>query len=183
MTAIAQEKVIGHFTINIARLDAGSLTISQDIPLDWLAQRLTYYEFEATPKSARVEVRVEKTGGGILVHGTVSADISTFCGTCLKDIVIGLQSAVSTYLVPKTELEKEGEDMELTPEDLDREYYEGDTFTLDELLGDALMLELPMSPKCRDKCPGLPSMENETSGTAIDPRLAPLANIRINKES
>ena len=119
-----------------------------------------------------------------MVRGAASAEIATFCGTCLKDIVIGVKSIISTYLVPKAELANECEEIALTPEDLDREYYEGDTFALDELLGDALMLELPMNPKCPpNQCLGLPPKELETRGTAIDPRLAPLATIRLDKEN
>ena len=183
MMTDTQRKTTAYFVVDLTMLEAGPVVIRRDIPLEWLKKRLIYYEFEAEPRVAEVDVRVERTGNGILVRGEVRADISTFCGTCLKDIVIDVRSNVSTFLVPRTAFDKTREDMELTPEDLDREYYEGDTLTLDDLLGDALMLELPMNPRCRDNCPGLPMMNVETHGTTVDPRLAPLANIRLNKEN
>ena len=183
MMTDTQRKTTGYFVMDLAVLEAGPVVIRRDIPLEWLKKRLTYYEFEAEPRKAEVDVRVERTGNGILVRGEVRAEISTFCGTCLENIVIDVRSKVSTFLVPRTALEKMYEEMELTPEDLGREYYEGDTLTLDDLFGDALMLELPMNPRCRDNCPGLPTMDVEPRGNAVDPRLAPLANIRLNKEN
>jgi len=120
-----------------------------------------------------------------LIQGEVAANVKMQCGTCLKDISMDLQSIVCTYLLPLEEYKKEIEKEELTPEDLDREYYEGETVTLDDLVGDALMLELPMNPKCGLDCPGL-SVFSETpkvSSLTLDPRLAPLLEIRLNKEN
>jgi uncharacterized metal-binding protein YceD (DUF177 family) len=183
MMTDTQRKTTSYFTVDLAALENGTVVIRDKIPTDWLTHRLSYYEFEARPKKATVDVQIARTGNGILVQGRVSADIATFCGTCLKDIVIDVQSDISTYLVPKTEIETACEELALTPEDLDREYYEGDVVSLDELVGDALMLDLPMTPKCRAQCDGLSQYTQEASGAAIDPRLAPLASIRLNKET
>jgi uncharacterized protein len=183
MTIGEQSKKTSYFKVELTALETGPIAVQRDIPLDWLDRRLTHYEYEARPKQATVNVRIERTSNGILVSGEVNANIETFCGTCLENIIIEVSSPISTYLVPKAQLKRECMDMELTPEDLDREYFEGDSFSLDDLIGDALMLELPMNPKCKDSCVELYTDKTETGGVAIDPRLAPLASIRLDKEN
>ena len=173
------------FTVEIADLEQGPLTIDAAMPMEWLTERMTACEYDAVPINASVKLNVQASTAGIWVRGSVFANVRTQCGTCLKEIVLGVESTINSYLLPLSEYQKECEPNELTPEDLDREYYDGEFVTLDDLLGDAIMLELPMNPKCESACPGLAAFTNSATAVrpAIDPRLAPLMGIRINKEN
>ena len=87
------------------------------------------------------------------------------------------------YLARRDENEPVDDDEELTPEDLEREWYSGDTLILDDMIRDAIMLELPMNPRCAKDCSGVPLQgDEEKNERTIDPRLAPLASILISKE-
>jgi uncharacterized metal-binding protein YceD (DUF177 family) len=169
--------------VELSKLENGTVHIERDVPLDWLRKRMQFCEYEARPASAKLRLEINQMETGVLVRGQVSAVIQTNCGACLKEIVIRMEPSLSTYLLPRSAVEREIQEKALTPEDLDREYYEGDTIVLDDLIGDVIMLEMPMNPKCGDKCPGFSAANSAPGSSNIDPRLAPLAGIRINKEN
>lgn len=175
-------KSAGHFVVEVQKVRQGPVRVSRDMPLGWLKKRLGYCEYQAVPQSAHVELKIEPSGSGILVRGEIVAWIQTQCGTCLADTAIRLTPRVNTYLHPISERDKNWSDMELTPEDLEKEWFDGETILLDDLLGDALTLELPMNPKCGESCPGFASDLTGEVRPEIDPRLAPLASVRIEKE-
>ncbi len=171
--------------IDIAELEQGPIHLDTAIDVEWLKERMSFCEYDAVPMNGVVNLDIQSAADGVWVRGKVFTNVKTACATCLKDIVIGIESMINSFLLPLSEFEKEGDKSELTPEDLDREYYDGETVCLEDMLGDAIMLELPMNPKCETSCPGLaaynaPAREVTPS---VDPRLAPLLGIRINKEN
>lgn len=174
-----------NLTIEIADLEQGPIVLDTVIPMEWLKERMSFCEYDASPLNATVKLDIQSSGNSIWVKGHIFANVKTQCGTCLKEVVIGVESMINSYLLPLVEYEKDSDESELTPEDLDREYYDGETISLEDMLGDAIMLELPMNPKCESTCPGLAafSSQPEEFHPAIDPRLAPLLGIRINKEN
>lgn len=177
-----KEKDKAYLEIMLSELEQGPIRIERDIPVEWLLKRMSSCEYSAAPKSAKARLEVLPSGGGFLIRGEVAAQIESRCGTCLKDITIEMAPDISAYLVPKADAMKEFEDYELTPEDLDREYFDGDTIVLDEIIGDAIMLEMPMNPKCIGECEGLAEFSGTSDVSGIDPRLAPLMGIKIKKE-
>ncbi len=185
ITEKKKKKELGNIVIHIADLEQGPLKMDCDLSLDWLKERMSYCEYDAVPSRAALALNVQSSGRGIWIRGEVSATVDTRCGTCLSDLSVEVLSPIHSYLLPLSEYKKDLEEEELTPEDLDREYYEGETITLDELVGDAIMLELPMNPKCETTCPGLAAFADPptVSACAVDPRLAPLMGIRIDKEN
>ncbi len=90
---------------------------------------------------------------------------------------------------------------EFTAEEADTLTYEGDTVVLDDFVRDELLLEIPMIPLCSEDCAGIqpgpsprepdPSDERgpiEPGGgedvrgdRPVDPRLAPLLKLKLNK--
>lgn len=172
-------------TIEVTDLEQGPIVVDCALPLEWLKTRMAFCEYEATPLSASVKLNVQMSGAGIWVRGRAFANVKTQCALCLKDIVIGIESTVNSFLLPISEYEKDIGKNELTPEDLDREYYDGETVSLDDMMGDAIMLELPMNPKCAATCPGTAAYSDTSfiPAPSIDPRLKPLLDIRLNKEN
>jgi uncharacterized protein len=171
-----------HFEVSLKDLDSGPIVLERDIPVAGLAERLQYCEYEAIPESGRVRLEIALVGDGVLVRGGIEACIQTQCGTCLADTVVNLTPEVNAYLMPKPTAAEEIECDELTPEDLEKEWYEGDKIVLDGLLYDSIMVEMPMNPKCGDSCRGLLTEAPMDDEKQIDPRLAPLAKIIAEKE-
>ena len=174
-----------NLTFEIADLEQGPIHLDTTVSPAWLKERMSFCEYDAVPLNASVKMDIQGTPNGVWVRGKVFANVKTKCGTCLKEVVIGVESMINSFLLPLSEYRKEADKNELTPEDLDREYYDGDTVCLEDLLGDAIMLELPMNPKCEETCPGLAAyngLPKEVRST-VDPRLVPLMGIRINKEN
>jgi uncharacterized protein len=174
--------VRGHFTVEVTELRSGPMVIEKEIPVAMLSKRLSHCEYEAVPENALVKLKVESCGSGVLAKGNIESNIQTNCGTCLADIAIHLTSSVNTYLIPKVEAEEDF-DKEFTPGDLNKEYFEGETINLNDVILDAVMLDMPMNPKCGDGCPGLPGDTSFELESELDPRLAPLATLSLKKES
>lgn len=170
------------FEVDLARIKQGPVVIDREMPLSWLHAEFEACEYTVTPLSSHVNIKLEACAGGVLAKGRAEVRIATQCGTCLSDIEYFLSSEIMSYLMPMEKYEEIDENGELTPDDLEREWYEGDTVVLDRIIRDALMLELPMNPKCQDNCPGLAEFEAAKTPEGIDPRLAPLAGIKLNKK-
>jgi len=171
----------GHFNIDVERLKRGPTTFDCDIPLQWLSAELAACEYTVEPVRAHLDAVVTLADSGVLVSGEATARVKTECGTCLAEVHLDLTAPLSAFLVPRPE-EAEELDAEFTPEDLEREWYEGDRLALDGLVRDGLVLELPMTPRCEGECHGEAVAHLARAQKMVDPRLAPLASIRFAKE-
>ena len=92
---------------------------------------------DAYAAAAEVEYDLTATlvSGGVLVSGTVSTQVSSQCGRCLKDIIVPIGN----------------QDLQLFFEIAENQ----ELLEVDEELRSELLLELPMNPLCDDDCPGL----------------------------
>ncbi|HET7488963.1 MAG TPA: DUF177 domain-containing protein [Acidimicrobiales bacterium] len=129
----------------------------------------------AVPDDAEVEVDVMLDGvpGGVVATGTVTAPWRGQCRRCLAD-------AGGTVAVEVREVFEEAGDPEQTYP------LRGDRIDLAPLARDAVLLELPLAPLCRDDCSGLCPVcgadRNQApcacDPTAGDPRWAALDALR-----
>lgn len=121
-----------------------------------------------------LDLRLESVVEGVYASGTVYAALAGECARCLDPLT--------------SDVEAEFEELFYYPEgDIgeDDATLDGDLLDLGPVLRDAIVLELPLSPVCRDDCPGLcsqcgarladagPEHRHETS----DPRWAALAGL------
>lgn len=114
-----------------------------------------------------VEVRLESVSEGILVTGTVGAELVGECARCLGPVTdeqtFDLQDL---YYYPGHDAEE------------DALFVVDDLIDLEQPMRDAIVLELPFTPLCRDDCLGLcvscGFVLNEdpghSHGETIDPR-------------
>ena len=117
------------------------------------------------PSSAPVDVDLvlERVPEGIVVRGTLSADWTAACSRCLEPVAGRVSVHVETYLL------------------------EDDVIDLEPMVRDALLLELPLAPLCRDDCAGLcptcgANRNDEPCDCATeepDPRWAALRSLEI----
>lgn len=107
-------------------------------------------ELARVPEGAPLvlDLRMESVVEGVLVSGTVSAPITGECGRCLEpfadSIVVELQEL---FAYPNSTTDS------TTDDEVSR--LSGDRLDLEPAVRDAVVLELPLSPLCRDDCPGL----------------------------
>lgn len=97
---------------------------------------------------ARADVVLCSLEGGVEVSGTVAATWEGSCRRCLVEVTGLVEADVR-------ELYRQRRRRETT--DADEETYPLDSEMLDlrPLVRDALLLELPLAPLCRDDCAGL----------------------------
>jgi len=125
-----------------------------------------------------LDLRMEAVSEGVLVTGTACGETSGQCSRCLEP----LEGTVTVFLTelfayPDSETDKTSSDEEVHRVD-------DDQIDLEQSLIDAIGLELPLAPLCREDCPGLcpdcgvalDGAEPGHSHDKIDPRWAGLAN-------
>jgi uncharacterized protein len=95
-----------------------------------------------------LELRFEAVSEGVLVTGSAVAPLTGECARCLdpltSTIEVGFQELYRYLPDPG-----EGED------DAEERFLDGDHLDLEPAFRDAVVLALPLSPLCRDDCPGL----------------------------
>src|ERR671915_179795 len=107
-------------------------------------------EMVGVPKGADVELdlRLEAVMEGVLVSGTVRVPLAGECARCLEPISDSVEVEFQELFVyPDTRSGGHAED--------DERRLEGDFIDLEPVLRDTVVLDLPLSPLCRDDCPGL----------------------------
>jgi uncharacterized protein len=124
-----------------------------------------------------LDLRLESVVEGVLVSGTVTAPVTAECARCLTPVS-------DTVSVPVTELFAYPDSVtEQTSEQDEVSHLVGDMLDLEPLVRDAVVLDLPLSPLCRDDCRGLcagcgerlDDLPADHTHTTTDPRWAALA--------
>ncbi len=127
----------------------------------------------------RVALRLESFSGGLRARGTISAPWRGVCRRC-STVVVGVATAdVDERFV-----------LHRGPGDDLAYVYAPDEVDLAPLVHDAIFLELPLAPLCREDCQGLCPYcgidRNESTcdcRAPVDPRWATLDGLRFVEES
>ncbi|MFZ0667492.1 MAG: YceD family protein [Acidimicrobiales bacterium] len=131
-------------------------------------------ELVSVPEGADVslDVRFEAVTEGVLATGTATAPLAGECARCLaplnSTVTVSFQELYlysegrphgSREVADKREKYDKRAKYDRHDEDEERDdeerYLDGDLLDLEPALRDAVVLALPMSPLCRDDCPGL----------------------------
>ena len=104
-------------------------------------------------EQVRGEFQVEMSGGRVSVRGTVRSRAHLECVRCLREFDLPLAVPLVVYA------ERSGSASRDEEEALERGdfmmFHDGRRLDLRETVREALLLELPMAPRCREDCPGL----------------------------
>jgi DUF177 domain-containing protein len=103
------------------------------------------------PAGAEValDVRLESVVEGVLVSGTASAPVAGQCARCLDPMADRLEVDVTELFAYPDTATVDSTD----PDEVSRVV--DDLVDLEPVVRDAVLLELPQAPLCRDDCPGL----------------------------
>jgi uncharacterized protein len=129
---------------------------------------------------------VHKDGEAYRVTGRVVTRLQLECGRCLDPFEIAVDNPFELRYVPEPAPAAEGEEREVTEDDLTTAYYKEDSLDLGELMHEQFVLALPMKPLCSERCKGLcvhcgTNLNKETCACApswTDPRLAVLQGLK-----
>jgi len=180
---------MAEFVLDVQDISEAGKSYDFAVRREWLVSVLadTDVSVASGAEPGWLTLRAHRQGEDIVIVGKVSSTLVTECARCTEDALIIADTDVSTLLVRRgPELRPEPDELELTPEDLDREFYTGDRIVLDELVRENLLLEVPIKPLCREDCEGIPIPESvagpvdlrkAASPDGVDPRLAPLLSL------
>lgn len=122
-----------------------------------------------------VDLRLESFRGGIRAKGRVGAPWHGICRRCSTPVLGRSDVAVDERFVDERE-----------PGDEDAYQIDGDFVDLAPLVHDAILLDLPLAPMCREDCAGLCPYcgidRNEATcdcRAPVDPRWATLEGLRF----
>lgn len=179
-------------SISRKSLDDGPKEIRSALPAAWLARHLSVDESLSASTDGRVDLRLTPSGGdNFLLQGRVHATVDITCGRCLGPAKVPVDVAVTLLLVPekdtsgrpvrgKRSKDSEGE-FEFDRDEADVATYDGETVVLDELVREAIVLDLPISALCSETCAGMasdPAVAATLEQARVDPRLQKLAALR-----
>lgn len=158
-----------------------------DLGPEWFARWRTedpYLEFaEARITGA---VNLTKHGHDILVRGHLEGQLNLECSRCLESFTNPVAGDFDLLLVPAPGTVG-AEDEELSPADLDLDYYTGEVVDLESILREQIILMIPIKPLCDEVCKGLcpqcgANLNRETCHCrpeAVNSPFADLAKLKI----
>ena len=154
----------------LGRQAGSALSRSRTVP----APADLHLELVSVPVGAEValDVRFEAVTEGVLATGTATAPLAGECARCLdpltSTVTVSFQELYlysegrphgSREVSDKREKYDKRAKYDRHDEDEERDdeerYLDGDLLDLEPALRDAVVLALPMSPLCREDCPGL----------------------------
>jgi uncharacterized protein len=173
------------FVLDISRLGmrpGSMITYAETVP----APSRIGIELIAIAEGAPVtlDLRLESVSEGVLVSGPVSAPTSGECARCLTPVSGDVEIYLTElFAYPDTATEATTDDDDEVGRVVD------DTVDVEQAVIDAVGMQLPFSPVCREDCPGLcpecgvplADFENDAEPhghDVIDPRWAKLAAMK-----
>jgi uncharacterized protein len=108
----------------------------------------------SSPASVEALISLTKTAGSIRAYGSFSATVALICSRCAEPFSFSTEDRfdVCFQATPPAEM---GEDYEVTLEELNVEFLEGQEIDVDNLVRESVLLALPVKPLCREDCLGL----------------------------
>jgi uncharacterized protein len=131
-----------------------------------------------------LDLRFQAVSEGVFVTGSAVAPLAGECARCLDPLTSAIEVSFQElyrYLPDPGEDEDDGEER----------FLDGDLLDLEPAFRDAVVLALPLSPLCRDDCPGLCTEcgakladvgADHGHGDKVDPRWGLLAKLEINDQ-
>jgi len=179
---------MSNFIIQIQDLDEFGKDWSFSLTRDWLSVALADTGLRGATEDGQLQLHAQLNGHDVLLQGHLDVGLLTECARCLGDVPLDLHLDITSLLSPEhtRPAEAEGEEVEVSLDGPNRDYYAGSQIVLDAMVREYLLLELPMKPLCSEDCKGIAIPERlqppeEVFGSAtVDARLAPL--LKLKKE-
>lgn len=145
---------MARFILTIPEIETAGGSLEKSFVLDtaWLRTALEGTEFLAPDdQSEPLHVVARQIMEDVLVEGRFRTVLGGTCARCSEPLPIEMNGTFTQLFTNRTQTELP-EELELTPEDLERETFAGESIALDAFVREYILLEVPMSPKCEGGC-------------------------------
>jgi len=175
--------------VHIDEIPAAGLTVCLDLEDRGFAELIGEALDGERPRRCTADVGVSKREQRVTLDGLLALDLDLPCARCLEPVEVSVSRDLHAVLLLQ-HADAEGE-VELADEQLDESYLDGDVIDLPELIREQVLLSLPHKPLCSEQCKGLcpgcgADLNHEEctcEGPPLDPRLAPLADLKIDRDN
>ena len=134
----------------------------------------------------KIDVRITMSGDNIYIKARLNTEISLECSRCLEPFQSKIKDSFQLVFIPKSYFNNNyEEEVELTRDELDINYYEGEYLDISDIIRQQLLLDIPVKPLCKKDCLGLCPVcgvnrnieKCSCCNKNIDPRLSMLKNL------
>lgn len=123
----------------------------------WFSARMSSAEDVgemALASPVNVDLELVPEAEHIRLSGRLQVTVRVACSRCLQDFTLELDETIPlTLLLPLPE--DTGEEIDLRPQDLDTEFFDGEIVDIDLIVAEQIFLALPQRPLCQPDCQGL----------------------------
>lgn len=105
-------------------------------------------------KDVEIDAHIIKNADAISIDGSIEAELTMECSRCLKAFTFAINPHFSVNYIPALEGSDEDE-LELNKADMEIGFYKGDSFEIDDLIKEQIVLSIPMKPLCNLSCKGI----------------------------
>jgi uncharacterized metal-binding protein YceD (DUF177 family) len=160
--------------------------LSMELPFaeDWLASVLADANMRVVNGThSGAKIRLDADGSDVILSGSTRTHVMAECVACLEDVRLLVTEEFQRHLSPMASAKsrKANEEVELSSDELDVDYYADDAIELAHWLREEILLAAPVHPRHEGDCPRpLTVTSNPTNEGAIreiDPRFAPLMKL------
>ncbi|MHB9072088.1 MAG: YceD family protein [Desulfobaccales bacterium] len=161
--------------------------VAIDLGAEWFARwRTEDPDLEFADAHITGTVSLSKHGLDILVRGQLEGTLDLTCSRCLTPFSHPVAADFDLLLAPAPETAAAA-DEELSPAELDQDYYTGEVVDLESILREQIILMIPVKPLCDEVCKGLcpqcgADLNRETChcrSEAVNSPFADLAKLKI----
>jgi uncharacterized protein len=147
--------------------------------------------FSRFVEPVQYRVNISRIVDMVEVRGEVESVVDLSCGRCLERYTLPFATSFSIAFARQLPacVDDDGEEIELSAEELGLTLLEGDELSLSEPLQEQVLMALPIKPLCRQDCKGIcahcgASLNSEKCSCeepAFDTRFASLKNFKVQK--
>ncbi len=120
----------------------------------WLASMTEDTREITLARPVEVDLELVPEADSIKLRGRLQGGVQIACSRCLQDFVLDLDEAIDVNLLRPLSADAPHE-IDLRPEDLDTEFFDGVTIDVDFIVAEQIFLALPQKPLCQPECEGL----------------------------
>jgi uncharacterized protein len=106
-------------------------------------------------RPVNVDLEIYKRADHIRVQGIIEGELQVACHRCLRPFFLPLKETVDLFLMEGQEEDREEEEIELDPEELDYDFFDGEAIEIDGLIAEQIFLSLPFKVLCSESCRGI----------------------------
>lgn len=123
----------------------------------WFSSRMNSAEDAreiSLERAVSVDLELISEKDQVKLSGHLQTTVRVACSRCLQDYTVELDEGIELVLL-RFVPEDTPEEVDLLPQELDTEFYDGVTIDVDLIVTEQIFLALPQKPLCQPECSGL----------------------------